>query len=105
MDKAIFVMDSRMKKFIEGSVLNNVIMVRLKDINESFAFDDKTEAQEFITTQCQERFGENSLKDGFFDYIEETNKEIIVHRYHVEELKNGKILQYREEVMSTRRAL
>lgn len=101
MDKITFVMDSRMKRFVEGSILDNVVMIRLKDIGESFSFSDKAEAQSFITTQCSERFGVESLKDGYFDYIEEYANTYEIHRYHIEQLKRGKIVEYREEVLTT----
>lgn len=93
------VISTRLKRFVEGFVLGeneDVISMHLKDIDESFFFNSEASAQNFLNRQTSERFGDNELKLGYFDYEDEYG---IVHRYIINKLYRGKIVSYTEEII------
>lgn len=100
-DKIMYIMiDTRIKRFVEGTFAGEneeVISIHLKDIDETFHFDSDLEAQEFLNKQAIERVYDKELRTGYFDYKDEYGD---IHRYFIDEVSRGKILSYREEIVS-----
>ena len=91
--------DKRIKKFVEGCLIGeneDVISFHLKDIDETFHFDSKVAAQDFLNKQAIERVGDPELRKGYFDYV---NPEGEIHRYLIGKVQRGKIVSYIEEVI------
>lgn len=92
--------DWRLKKFLEGFLYGEneeVISIHLKDIDETFIFDNEVILQNFLNKQAIERFGHKELRTGSFDYEDEYGT---IHRYFIEELsRSGEIISYNEEVI------
>ncbi len=92
--------DRRIKKFVDGFLhgeSGEVISIHLKDIDESFLFDNLVLAQNFLNKQAIERVGNKELRKGSFDYEDEYGT---VHRYFIEELsRSGEIISYTEEIV------
>ena len=91
--------DKRIQKFVEGCLLgenNEAISIRLKDIDETFWFENEAEAQEFLNKQVTERVGDKELRKGYFDYMNECGE---IHRYSINEVVRGKIVSFTEEIV------
>lgn len=91
--------DKRIQKYVEGCVYktNNTISIHLKDIDETFWFDNELIAQNFLNKQAIERVGDPELRTDSFDY---TDIEGLLHRYLLGEVnKKGEIISYLEEVV------
>ena len=91
--------DTRIKKFVEGCLLgenDETISIRLKDIDETFWFENEVTTQEFLTKQVTERVADKELRKGYFDYIDEYGT---IHRYYINKLVKGKITTYNEEIV------
>lgn len=92
--------DKRIQKYVKGCLCeeDNIISIHLKDIDETFWFDSKLAAQEFLNKQSIERVGDPELRTGSFDY---TDQEGILHRYLLSGVnRKGKIISYMEEVVN-----
>ena len=66
--------DKRIQRFVEGYLFgenNEIISIHLKDVDETFWFENEVAAQEFLNKQMTERFGDKELRKGYFDYIDE----------------------------------
>lgn len=89
--------DNRMKSKIEElyEFNNNACMVKFKDLDDSFFFNDKYELQEFLNEQTVERFYDKELRNGYFDYKNENNNII---RYYIE-VNRGNLELINEEVI------
>ena len=95
----VILIDARIKRFVEGCLLgenDETISIRLKDIDETFWFENEVTAQEFLTKQVTERVGDKELRKGYFDY---TNEFVETHRYFINEVARGKILSFTEEIV------
>lgn len=95
----VIVIDTRIKRFIEGYVVGeneDIIAIKLNDIGETFWFDDKTKVQEFLNEQVTERIYDKELRKGYFDYVDEYGTN---HRYYINKLVKGKITTYNEEIV------
>ena len=91
--------DKRIQKYVEGFLHgenDEVISIHLKDIDETFWFDSKVEAQEFLNKQAIERVGDLELRKGSFYYTDEEN---ILHRYLISVNKKGMVTSYLEEIV------
>ena len=91
--------DTRIKKFVEGCLLgenDETISIRLKDIDETFWFENEVTAQEFLTKQVTERVADKELRKGYFDYIDEYGD---THRYFINKISRGKIISSTEEIV------
>lgn len=91
--------DKRIQKYVEGFLYgenDEVISIHLKDIDETFWFDNEVAAQEFLNKQAVERVGDHELRKGSFCY---KNPEGEIHRYLITVNKKGQIVSYLEEVM------
>lgn len=92
-------LDARIQRFVEGCLIgknDDVISIHLKDIDETFHFDNKTVAQEFVNNQVTERVADKELRKGYFDYNGENG---VTHRYFIKELARGKIVSFTEEIV------
>lgn len=100
-DKEVRLMiDKRLRSIIEGRIWDGgVVSFLVKDVDETFFFVDTVKAQDFLNTQSTERFADKTLRKGYFDFVEEHPAGNTVHRYFIDELKNGKIISFREEVI------
>ena len=93
------VIDARIKRFVEGCLLgenNEAISILLKDIDETFWFENEVAAQEFLNRQVTERVANKELRKGYFDYIDEYGD---THRYFINEITRGKIISFTEEIV------
>ena len=91
--------DTRIKRFVEGCLLgenNETISIHLKDIDETFWFENEVAAQDFLNKQVIERVGEKELRNGYFDYIDEYGE---THRYSINEVVRGKVVSFTEETV------
>ena len=91
--------DKRIQKFVEAFLHgenDEVISIHLKDIDETFWFDNEVTAQEFLNKQAAERFGDPELRKSSFCY---KNQEGEIHRYLITVNKKGQIVSCLEEVM------
>ncbi len=91
--------DKRIQKFVEGYLHgenDEIISIYLKDINETFWFDSKLAAQNFLNKQAVERVGNSELRKNSFCY---KNPEGEIHRYLITVNKKGQIVFYLEEVI------
>lgn len=91
--------DTRIKRFVEGHLdadNENIMCIRLKDIDESFWFSDKVLAQEFLNIQAIERVYDKELRKGYFDYTDECGT---IHRYYINKVERRKITSFKEEVI------
>ena len=64
--------DKRIKKYVEGFLIGEneeVISIHLKDIDETFHFDNEVAAQDFLNKQAIERLGNQELRKCYFDYV------------------------------------
>jgi hypothetical protein len=98
MQMAILI-DKRIQKFVEGYLHgenDEIISIYLKDINETFWFDSKLAAQNFLNKQAVERVGNSELRKNSFCY---KNPEGEIHRYLITVNKKGQIVFYLEEVI------
>lgn len=93
--------DKRIEKFIEGCLIREneeVISIHLKDIDETFHFDNEVAAQDFLNKQAIERVGNPELRTDSFDY---TDVDGLLHRYLLGGVsKKGEIISYLEEVVN-----
>ena len=92
--------DTRIQRFVDGCKLGeneDIISIRLTDIDETFHFDNELLAQNFLNKQTIERVGDKELRNGYFDYTDEYN---IIHRYLIHNVSRGKITSYSEEVVN-----
>lgn len=93
--------DKRIQRFVEGCLYEEngkTISIRLKDIDETFWFDNEVVAQDFLNKQSIERVGNPELRTNSFDYID---VEGLLHRYLLSEVnKKGEIISYLEEVVN-----
>lgn len=78
-----------------GGKNDDVMCVRLTDIDEAFWFTDEVKAQEFLNIQAIERVYDKELRKGYFDYVDECGA---THRYHINKLTRGKITSFMEEL-------
>lgn len=86
--------DSRLKrKIAEAHYLNGNVIVRFKDIQDAFWFDDKIVLQEFLNVQARERYYDKDVRKGYFDYINEYNE---TYRYFVSS-NRGRLTVINEE--------
>ena len=93
------IIDARIKRFVEGCLLgknNETISILLKDIDETFWFENEVAAQEFLNKQVTERVADKELRKGCFDYKDECGK---THRYFINEVTKGKIVSFTEEIV------
>lgn len=91
--------DTRIKRFVEGHLdadNENIMCIRLKDIDESFWFSDEILAQEFLNIQAIERVYDKELRKGYFDYVDENG---LIHRYFIHKVERGKIISFKEWVL------
>ena len=91
--------DKRIQRFVEGYILgenNETISIHLKDIDETFWFENEVVAQEFLIKQATERVGDKELRKGYFDYTNECGE---IHRYSINEVVRGKIISFTEETV------
>ena len=92
--------DTRIQRFVEGYKLgenDDIISIRLTDIDETFHFDNELLTQNFLNKQTIERVGDKELRNGYFDYTDEYNT---IHRYLIHNVSRGKITSYSEEVVN-----
>lgn len=92
--------DTRIQRFVEGCKLgenDDIISIRLIDIDETFHFDNELAAQNFLNKQTIERVGDKELRNGYFDYTDEYNT---IHKYLIHNVSRGKITSYSEEVVN-----
>lgn len=93
--------DKRIEKFVEGFLIGeneDVISIHLKDIDETFHFDNEVAAQDFLNKQAIERVGDLELRKEYFDY---TDEEGLTHRYLLGRInRKGEIISYLEEVIN-----
>ena len=75
---------------------NETISIHLKDVDETFWFENEVAAQEFLNKQATERVGDKELRKGYFDYIDEDGD---AHRYFINEVTRGKIISFTEETV------
>lgn len=100
--KAKIIIDNRMKSKIEELIdcseneNNECYSVRLKDIKDTFWFDDQGKLQEFLNNQTLERFYDKELRKGYFDYVNEYKE---TSRYYVE-AKRGTLKLIEEKCIS-----
>jgi ferritin len=93
------IIDARIKRFVEGCLLgenNETISIRLKDIDETFWFENEVATQEFLNRQVTERVADKELRKGYFDYIDEYGD---THRYFINEITRGKIISFTEKII------
>lgn len=93
------IIDTRIKRFVEGCLLgenDETISIRLKDIDETFWFENEAEAQEFLNKQVTERVADKELRKGYFDYVDEYGD---THRYFINEVVRGKINFFTEKIV------
>ena len=93
------IIDARIKRFVEGCLIgenNEAISILLKDIDETFWFENEVSAQDFLNRQVTERVADKELRKGYFDYIDEYGE---IHRYFINEITRGKIISFTEEVI------
>lgn len=93
------IIDARIKRFVEGCLLgenNETISILLKDIDETFWFENEVSAQEFLNKQVTERVADKELRKGYFDYKDEYGE---THRYFINEVTRGKIVSFTEEIV------
>lgn len=91
--------DKRIQKYVEGFLHgenDEVISIYLKDIEETFWFDNEVAVQEFLNKQAIERVGDSELRTGSFYY---TDTEKVLHKYSITVNKKGMITSYTEEVI------
>lgn len=91
--------DARIKRFVEGCLLgenDETISIQLKDIDETFWFENEISAQEFLSKQVTERVADKELRKGYFDYVDEYG---YTHRYFINEVTRGKIISFTEEIV------
>ena len=91
--------DKRIQRFVEGYLLgenNETISIHLKDVDETFWFENEVVAQEFLNKQATERVGDKELRKGYFDYTNECGE---THRYSINEVVRGKIVSFTEETI------
>ena len=91
--------DKRIQRFVEGYLFgenNEIISIHLKDVDETFWFENEVAAQEFLNKQMTERFGDKELRKGYFDYTNECGE---IHRYSINEVVRGKIISFTEETV------
>ena len=91
--------DKRIQRFVEGCLLgenNETISIHLKDVDETFWFENEVDVQEFLNKQVTERVGDKELRKGYFDYIDEYGD---AHRYSINEVVRGKIVSFTEETV------
>lgn len=93
--------DKRIQNYVEGCLYEEngkTISVHLKDIDETFWFDNEIAAQNFLNKQAIERIGDPELRTNSFDY---TDEEGLLHRYLLVGVnKKGKIISYLEEIVN-----
>ena len=92
--------DKRIQKYIEGFLYgenDEIISIHLKDIDETFWFDNEVAAQDFLNKQAIERVGDPELRKNSFYY---KNPEEEIHRYLITVNKKGQIVSYLKEVMN-----
>ena len=93
--------DKRIQKFVQGELWgenDEIICIKLTDIEEAFWFTDKILAQEFLNRQATERVYDPALRNGYFDYVDEQGA---THRYTIKKLYRGKIIEVTEEIIET----
>ena len=91
--------DKRIQKYVEGFLHgenDEVISIYLKDIDETFWFDNEVAVQEVLNKQAVERVGDSELRTGSFYY---TDTEKVLHKYSITVNKKGMITSYTEEVI------
>ena len=91
--------DKRIQKYVEGFLHgenDEVISIYLKDIDETFWFDNEVAVQEVLNKQAVERVGVSELRTGSFYY---TDTEKVLHKYSITVNKKGMITSYTEEVI------
>lgn len=91
--------DTRIKRFVEGCLLgenDEAISIHLKDINETFHFENEVMAQDFLNKQITERVADKELRNGYFDYTDEYGE---THRYYINEVVRGNIVSFTEEII------
>lgn len=91
--------DKRIQKYVEGFLHgenDEVISIHLKDIDETFWFDEEVVVQKFLNKQAVERVGDSELRTGSF-YYADTEK--VLHKYSIIVNKKGMITSYTEEVI------
>ena len=91
--------DTRIQRFVDGCLIGeneDIISIHLKDIDETFHFDNEVVAQNFLNKQVIERVGDKELRTKYFDY---TDEEGTTHRYLISKVFRGKIVSYLEEIL------
>lgn len=83
--------DKRVEKNLEYINLheNKIFSVKMKDIEDVFWFDSECELSDFINQQARERYYDNSLRKGYFEYKNEYG-EII--KYIIQSVNRGNII-------------
>lgn len=95
----ILLIDTRIQRFVEGCLLgenDDTISIRLKDVDETFWFENEVAAQDFLNKQVTERVADKELRKGYFDYLDEYGTN---HRYFINEVVKGKIISFTEETV------
>lgn len=91
------IIDSRLKKNIESlyEYKGGSCLVKFKDIDDTFWFNNYKELQEFVNNQAAERYYDKSLRKGYFDFINDYNETL---RYKIIDNIRGK-LKVKDECM------
>ena len=93
------IIDTRIKRFVKGYFLeenDETIGIYLKDIDETFWFENEILAQDFLNEQVTVRVADNELRKDYFDYVDEHEE---VHRYFINKVVRGKIISFTEEIV------
>lgn len=87
--------DTKLKRKVEhlNEWQNDVCSIKFKDLDDVFWFDSKEKLQEFLNVQSVERYYDEELRKGYFDYINENNEKL---RYYIKS-NRGKLELIREE--------
>lgn len=88
--------DSRIKRFVEGTKIEESFCIRLTDVDEAYWFTDEVQAIDFLNAQARERVGDKELRKGYYDYQNEHGE---IHRYLIKKVLRGKIEEFEEIVL------
>lgn len=85
--------DSRLKKNIENiqEWENGVYSLKMKDIQDTFWFNNIIDMSEFLNEQARERYYDKSLRKGQFTYLNEYDEKIV---YTIDSVNRGTIVYY-----------
>lgn len=87
------VVDRRLVRFIRSLMEweNDVYSVTLSDLDETFWFNSFADLQEFLNKQAVERFYEDELKKGYFEYVNDNGEKL---KYSITKLNRGRIVDF-----------